>query len=90
MENLESLGIPRAYDSSQVEDRIYQNWVDGGIFTPNIDPKKQPFTIIQPPPNVTGELHLGHAMFVSIEELMILYHRMSGKSTLWIPGTDPA
>lgn len=90
MENLENLGIPRAYDSSQVEDRIYQNWLDGGIFTPNIDPKKQPFTIIQPPPNVTGELHLGHAQRAAVEDAITRWHRMRGEPTLWLPGVDHA
>ena len=72
-------------------------WEKGGYFKPWNDPNKtgfdptvKPFVISIPPPNVTGELHLGHAMFVSMEDLMIRYHRMKGYSTLWVPGSDHA
>ena len=89
--------LPKAYDFKDTEQRIYAAWDAGGYFQPHNDPNKpgfdptvKPFVIAIPPPNVTGELHLGHAMFVSMEDLMIRYHRMKGYSALWIPGTDHA
>src|SRR5688572_18302701 len=89
--------LPKAYDFKDTEQRIYALWEKGGYFKPSNDPNKQdfdptkePFVIAIPPPNVTGELHLGHAMFVSVEDLMTRYHRMKGYPTLWIPGTDHA
>lgn len=89
--------LPKAYDFKATEPRIYAMWEAGGFFKPhndpnnaNFDPNVKPFVIAIPPPNVTGELHIGHAMFVSVEDLMIRYHRMKGYSALWIPGTDHA
>ncbi|NWF63144.1 MAG: valine--tRNA ligase [Chloroflexi bacterium] len=89
--------LPKAYDFKDTESRIYAMWEAGGYFKPHndpnnadFDPNVKPFVISIPPPNVTGELHLGHAMFVSVEDLMIRYHRMKGYSTLWVPGTDHA
>ena len=89
--------LPKTYDFKSTEPRIYEMWERGGYFKPWNDPNKpgfdpniQPFVISIPPPNVTGELHLGHAMFVSMEDLMIRYHRMKGIPTLWVPGTDHA
>ncbi|GAB4547974.1 MAG: valine--tRNA ligase [Anaerolineales bacterium] len=89
--------LPKAYDFKSAEPRIYEQWENGGYFKPHNDPNKpgfdpnvKPFVIAIPPPNVTGELHLGHAMFISVEDLMIRYHRMKGFSALWIPGTDHA
>ena len=89
--------LPKAYDFKSTEPRIYEMWEKGGFFKPHNDPNKpdfdptiEPFVITIPPPNVTGELHIGHAMFVSIEDLMVRYHRMKGYSTLWVPGTDHA
>ncbi len=89
--------LPKAYDFKSTEPRIYEMWEQGGYFQPWNDPNKpgfdpdiKPFVISIPPPNVTGELHLGHAMFVSMEDLMIRYHRMKGIPTLWVPGTDHA
>jgi len=89
--------LPKAYDFKDTEQRIYSMWETSGYFQPRSDPNKpdfdptvKPFVISIPPPNVTGELHLGHAMFVSVEDLMIRYHRMKGYSTLWVPGTDHA
>ena len=89
--------LPKAYDFKDTESRIYAMWEAGGYFKPHNDPNKpdfdpnvEPFVISIPPPNVTGELHLGHAMFVSMEDLMIRYHRMKGYSTLWVPGSDHA
>lgn len=89
--------LPKAYDFKSTEPRIYEMWERGGYFKPRNDPNKpgfdpsiKPFVISIPPPNVTGELHLGHAMFVSMEDLMIRYHRMKGVPALWVPGTDHA
>src|SRR5512138_1459349 len=84
--------MAKTYDFHSVEQRLYKWWSDHGWFKPEAasDQTAKPFVISIPPPNVTGELHLGHAMFVSIEDLMIRYHRMQGFSTLWVPGTDHA
>ena len=89
--------LPKAYDFKATESRIYAMWEAGGFFKPHNDPNKpdfdpnvKPFVISIPPPNVTGELHIGHAMFVSVEDLMVRYHRMKGFSTLWVPGSDHA
>ena len=82
--------IPRAYNASDVEPRIYQSWMDQGLFTPEADESKTPFCVIMPPPNVTGELHLGHALTASIEDALTRWHRMLGDATLWLPGKDHA
>jgi valyl-tRNA synthetase len=89
--------LPKAYDFKSTEPRIYKMWEQGGYFRPandpnkpGFDPTKKPFVISIPPPNVTGELHIGHVMFVAMEDLMIRYHRMKGVPTLWVPGTDHA
>jgi valyl-tRNA synthetase len=89
--------LPKTYDFQSTESRIYKMWDQNGYFRPSNDPHKpdfdpsqKPYVISIPPPNVTGKLHLGHAMFVSMEDLMIRYHRMKGVPTLWVPGTDHA
>ena len=82
--------IPRAYEPQSVEKRIYDFWSDGGYFTPEIDHDREPFTVIMPPPNVTGELHIGHALFLALEDLMVRWHRMKGEPTLYLPGSDHA
>ncbi len=89
--------MAKAYDFKATEQRLYEWWEKQGYFKPtndpnqpDHDPSKKPFVISIPPPNVTGELHLGHAMFVSMEDLMIRYHRMLGEPTLWVPGSDHA
>ena len=82
--------IPSAYDPASVEQRLYQRWMDAGYFTPTIDPTKKPFVVIQPPPNVTGELHLGHAQRSTVEDALTRWHRMRGEPTLWLPGVDHA
>ena len=83
-------GMPRAYEPGAVERRIYEGWVDKGYFTPEIDRSKTPFVVIMPPPNVTGELHMGHALTIALEDLMVRWHRMLGEPTLYLPGTDHA
>ena len=82
--------IPKAYDPQVVERRIYDLWVEGGYFTPVIDRSQDPFVVIMPPPNVTGELHVGHALTFALEDLMVRWHRMKGEPTLFLPGTDHA
>jgi valyl-tRNA synthetase len=89
--------LPKTYDFKTTEQRIYDWWEKSGFFKPSNDPNRldfdpgqKPFVISIPPPNVTGELHLGHAMFVSMEDLMIRYQRMKGVPTLWVPGSDHA
>jgi len=89
--------LSKTYDFHSVEQRLYQMWEEKGYFkptndpaSPDFDPTRKPFVISIPPPNVTGELHLGHAMFVSMEDLMIRYNRMKGIPTLWVPGSDHA
>ncbi|MBI3159245.1 MAG: valine--tRNA ligase [Chloroflexi bacterium] len=89
--------LPKTYDFKATEERIYALWESRGYFRPANDPRKPghdpartPFVISIPPPNVTGELHLGHAVFVAMEDLMIRYHRMKGLPTLWVPGSDHA
>jgi valyl-tRNA synthetase len=82
--------IPKAYEPGPVEKERYKFWMDGGYFKPKIDPKKKPFTIIMPPPNVTGELHVGHALTAALEDIMTRWHRMLGDPSLWLPGVDHA
>ena len=82
--------MAKAYEAQQVEQRLYEWWEASGFFKPADDPAKKPFTLSMPPPNVTGELHMGHAMFVTIEDVIVRWHRMLGESTLWLPGTDHA
>ena len=89
--------LPKTYDFLSTEQRIYDWWEKNGYFKPSNDPNQpghdpalKPFVVSIPPANVTGELHLGHAMFVSMEDLMIRYHRMKGLPALWLPGTDHA
>ena len=82
--------LSKAYEASAVEERLYAWWESSGFFKASPDPEKNPFTIVMPPPNVTGELHIGHAMTATIQDALIRYHRMRGDSALWIPGTDHA
>ena len=82
--------MPRAYNAADVERRIYQNWLDKDYFHAVPQAGQQPYVIIMPPPNVTGELHLGHALEKALEDALIRYRRMTGVPTLWLPGTDHA
>ncbi|MBA7631373.1 Valine--tRNA ligase [subsurface metagenome] len=82
--------MPKAYEPGKVEQKWYQFWLEKGYFKPKIDPEKKPFVIIMPPPNVTGELHLGHALTATLEDIMTRWHRMKGEPTLWLPGVDHA
>jgi len=78
------------YNPSEVEDRIYQSWIEGKYFHANLDESKTPYTIVIPPPNITGQLHMGHALDNTLQDILIRYHRMKGFDTLWVPGTDHA
>jgi valyl-tRNA synthetase len=82
--------LSKTYNPQESEQKTYQMWEEAGYFTPKIDPAKKPFTIIMPPPNANGALHAGHALFVTIEDIMARYHRMKGQPTLWLPGADHA
>ena len=82
--------LAKAYAPQEVEAHWYDWWDDRGYFTPRIEPGRKPFVIIMPPPNVTGELHMGHALFVTVEDILTRWHRMMGEPTLWLPGADHA
>ena len=82
--------IPKAYEPGKIEKKWYDFWLKQGYFTPRIDPDRKPFVIIMPLPNVTGDLHVGHALFVTLQDMMTRWHRMMGVPTLWLPGTDHA
>jgi len=82
--------MAKAYEAQQVEQKLYDWWESCGFFKPNDNSNRKPFTLSMPPPNVTGELHMGHAMFVTIEDVIVRWHRMLGDPTLWLPGTDHA
>jgi valyl-tRNA synthetase len=90
MKMSEIKNISTTYDPKEFEDRIYKNWEEKGYFTPVIDKKKKPYTIIMPPPNITGELHLGHAFDDTLQDMLIRFKRMQGYCTLWLPGEDHA
>lgn len=87
---IDSKNIPKTYDPSSFEDRIYNNWEQKGYFHAEIDENKEPYTIVIPPPNVTGQLHMGHALDETLQDILIRYKRMMGYCTLWLPGTDHA
>ena len=82
--------LSKTYDPSSVEDRIYKTWEEKGYFHAEPDSKKEPYTIVIPPPNVTGQLHMGHALDETLQDILIRYKRMKGYSALWLPGTDHA
>jgi len=82
--------LPKVYEPQQVEDRIYKMWEKGGFFKPNGNADAKPFTIVMPPPNVTGQLHMGHAMDATLQDTLIRFKRMQGYDTLWVPGVDHA
>lgn len=82
--------LEKTYDPQGFESRIYQFWMDGGYFTPKIDENKTPYTIVIPPPNITAQLHMGHALNNTLQDVLIRYKRLQGFSALWIPGSDHA
>ena len=82
--------LEKLYDPARVEDDIYAFWLNGGYFHTQPDPEKKPYTIVMPPPNVTGQLHMGHAMDETWQDILIRFKRMQGYAALWVPGTDHA
>ena len=82
--------LAKAYEPREVEDRIYDFWLQGGYFHAEVDPEKKPYTMVIPPPNITGQLHMGHALDETIQDILIRFKRMQGYSALWLPGTDHA
>jgi len=82
--------LAKNYDPSEFEDKLYAEWVEKGYFHAEVDPDKEPFAIVIPPPNVTGQLHMGHALDETLQDILIRYKRMQGYSALWVPGTDHA
>ena len=82
--------LPKTYDPKAVESKIYDLWMKGGYFKGTIDPAKKPFSIVMPPPNVTGQLHMGHALDATLQDILTRYKRMQGYSALWLPGVDHA
>ena len=82
--------LEKNFDPAQSEEKIYKAWEDNGCFKPSGDSKKEPYTIVIPPPNVTGQLHMGHALDDTLQDILIRYKRMKGFDTLWVPGTDHA
>ena len=82
--------LPKVYEPREVEGRVYEMWEKNGCFEGRRDPDKRPFTIVMPPPNVTGQLHMGHAMDCTLQDILIRFKRMQGYAALWVPGTDHA
>ena len=82
--------LAKVYDPGEVEDRIYDFWLDGKFFHAEVDANKEPYTIVIPPPNITGQLHMGHALDDTLQDILIRFRRMQGRAALWLPGTDHA
>lgn len=82
--------LEKTYSPKDFEDRLYKYWEEGGFFKAERDQKKTPYTIVMPPPNITGQLHMGHALDCTLQDILIRFKRMQGYSALWLPGTDHA
>ena len=82
--------LAKTYDPQDIEDRLYQKWEENKYFRAKVDHSKKPFTIVMPPPNITGQLHMGHALDNTMQDILIRYKRMQGYNALWQPGTDHA
>ena len=82
--------LPKTYDPKAVEKKIYDMWMEGGYFKGVADKSKKPFSIVMPPPNVTGQLHMGHALDATLQDILTRYKRMQGYAALWLPGVDHA
>ena len=82
--------LEKTYDPQQIEGRLYEKWLNRKYFAAKVDKKKKPFTIVMPPPNITGQLHMGHALDNTMQDILIRYKRMQGYEALWQPGTDHA
>ena len=82
--------LAKTYDPKNFEDRIYEMWEDKGAFNAEVDSDKKPFCIVMPPPNITGQLHMGHALDQTLQDILTRWRRMQGYSALWLPGSDHA
>ena len=85
-----SKNLAKTYNPKDFEDRIYQMWEEKGAFRAERDPDKKPFTIVMPPPNITGQLHMGHALDQTLQDVLTRFKRLQGYSALWLPGSDHA
>ena len=82
--------LAKTYDPKQIEEKLYERWCENKYFHAEVDRSKKPFTTVMPPPNITGKLHMGHALDNTLQDILIRYKRMEGYNALWIPGTDHA
>ena len=82
--------MSKTYNPAEIEDRLYKKWLDKKYFHAEVDRSKKPFTIVMPPPNITGQLHMGHALDNTLQDILIRFKRMQGYNALWQPGTDHA
>ena len=82
--------LSKTYNPTEIEDRLYQKWLNKKYFAANVNKAKKPFTIVMPPPNITGQLHMGHALDNTLQDILIRWKRMQGFEALWQPGTDHA
>ena len=87
---MENTNLPKTYNPKDFESRLYSKWVEDGLFKSKPNPNKKPFTIMLPPPNITGQLHMGHALDHTLQDILVRWKRMDGYETLWQPGTDHA
>ena len=87
---MEKKNLETTYSPKEFEKRIYENWLNKGYFTPKVDKDKKPYTIVMPPPNITGKLHMGHALDLTLQDMLIRFKRMQGYEALWLPGEDHA
>ncbi len=87
---MEKIELPTRFDPKDFEERLYRSWKEAGYFTPEADPERPRFSMVIPPPNVTGRLHIGHALVNTLQDIIVRWKRMSGFNTLWLPGTDHA
>lgn len=87
---MDKYSIPKNYEPHNVEERLYKFWLEKDYFHTEIDKEKQPYTIVMPPPNITGQLHMGHALDNTLQDVLIRFKRMQGYCALWVPGTDHA
>ena len=85
-----SKNLEKTYNPKEIEGRLYETWEKNGYFKADAKSKKEPYTIVIPPPNVTGQLHMGHALDETLQDILIRYKRLSGYEALWVPGTDHA
>ena len=82
--------LSKTYEPKEIEDKLYKHWEEKGYFRAHVNPEKTPYTIVMPPPNITGQLHMGHAMDNTLQDILIRFKRMQGFEALWQPGTDHA